>query len=105
MTVFVDPARWPRHGRLWGHLISDASLDELHAFARAAEIPAGGFDLDHYDVPADLHTRLVELGAVPVTDHELIHRLRGSGPRITARERRAAVRGLARTDEPGNHRT
>ena len=30
MAILIDPPRWPAHGRLWSHLISDASLDELH---------------------------------------------------------------------------
>src|SRR5699024_468160 len=29
MTVYADTPRWPRHGMLWGHLISDTSLEEL----------------------------------------------------------------------------
>ena len=33
MTVWVDPPRWPGHGRLWSHLISDTSEEGLHAFA------------------------------------------------------------------------
>ena len=103
MTVLVDPALWQRHGRLWGHLVSDTSLDELHALARSAGIPDRGFDRDHYDVPAELHARLVELGAVPVTAHELVRRLRASGLRVTGRERRtetdsAAEEDAARTD-------
>jgi len=88
VTVLVDPALWPRHGRFWGHLVSDTSLEELHALARAAGVPDRGFDRDHYDVPAELHARLVELGAVPVTAHELVSRLRASGLRVTGRERR-----------------
>ena len=103
MTVLVDPALWQRHGRLWGHLLSDTSLEELHALARSAGIPDRGFDRDHYDVPAELHARLVELGAVPVTAHELVRRLRASGLRVTGRERRtetdsAADEDAARTD-------
>ncbi len=35
MTVLIDTAMWPAHGTLWAHLVSDASLDELHAFAAA----------------------------------------------------------------------
>ena len=66
MTVFVDPPLWPRHGRVWGHLVSDTSLEELHRVARAAGIPERGFDLDHYDVPADLYPRLRELGVVEI---------------------------------------
>ncbi len=87
MTVLVDPPLWPRHGRLWSHLVSDTSLDELHAFAAAAGIPLRGFDRDHYDVPDDQHERLVTLGAEPVGTRELVRRLRASGLRVRARDR------------------
>ena len=87
MAVLVDPPLWPRHGRLWSHLVSDTSLDELHAFAAAAGIPARGFDLDHYDVPDDQLDRLVELGAQPVGTRDLVRRLRASGLRVRARDR------------------
>ena len=30
----IDPPNAPGHGRLWSHLASDTSYDELHAFAR-----------------------------------------------------------------------
>ncbi|MDZ4045254.1 MAG: DUF4031 domain-containing protein, partial [Rhodoglobus sp.] len=40
MTVLVDSPLWPAHGRLWAHLVSDESLDELHDFARAHDVPA-----------------------------------------------------------------
>ena len=39
MTVLVDPPLWPAHGRHFSHLVSDSSLAELHAFARAAGLP------------------------------------------------------------------
>ena len=81
MAVLVDPPLWPRHGRLWGHLVSDSSLLELHAFAAAAGLPERAFDRDHYDVPDEMHDRLVELGAEPVTTRDLIRRLRASGLR------------------------
>ncbi|GAA2726447.1 DUF4031 domain-containing protein [Cellulomonas aerilata] len=87
MTVLVDPPLWPRHGRLWSHLVSDTSLDELHAFAEAAGIPRRGFDLDHYDVPDEQHARLVALGAEAVGTRELVRRLRASGLRVRARDR------------------
>ncbi|RYV51254.1 DUF4031 domain-containing protein [Pengzhenrongella frigida] len=82
MTVLVDPPLWPRHGRLWSHLVSDSSLAELHAFASAAGIPERAFDRDHYDVPDDLRDRLIEQGAQPVGTRELVRRLRASGLRI-----------------------
>ncbi len=87
MTVLVDPPMWPNHGMLWGHLVSDASLDELHAFAQRAGIPPRGFDLDHYDVPDQRIDELVALGAQLVSAKELIRRLRASGLRVPARDR------------------
>jgi hypothetical protein len=87
VTVLVDPPMWPRHGRLWAHLVSDTSLAELHGFAARAGLPPRGFDRDHYDVPDSMHAELVALGAEPVSAGELIRRLRASGLRIPARDR------------------
>ena len=53
MTVLVDPAMWPGHGRLWCHLVSDESYAELHDFAERVGLPRRAFDRDHYDVPAE----------------------------------------------------
>ncbi|WP_248243056.1 DUF4031 domain-containing protein [Microbacterium kunmingense] len=88
MAILIDDPRWPAHGRLWSHLISDSDLDELHAFAAAAGIPRRGFDLDHYDVPEDAYDRLVQAGARPVDGHQLVRALLASGLRVPARERR-----------------
>lgn len=87
MTVLIDPASWPNHGTVWGHLVSDTSLDELHEFARRAAIPERGFDRDHYDYPAERYDELVALGAEPVSGRELILRLRASGLRVPGRDR------------------
>ncbi|MCR2792873.1 DUF4031 domain-containing protein [Microbacterium sp. zg.Y625] len=87
MAILIDDPRWPAHGRLWAHLVSDASLDELHAFAAANGIPPRSFDLDHYDVPDSAHARLVAAGAQSVTGHELVRRLIASGLRVRARDR------------------
>ncbi|MWV49988.1 DUF4031 domain-containing protein [Rathayibacter sp. VKM Ac-2803] len=87
MAILLDAARWPAHGRLWAHLVSDASLDELHAFARRAGVPERSFDLDHYDVPEERRAELLEAGAVAVTARELVVRLRDSGLRVKGRDR------------------
>lgn len=87
MTVLVDAPRWPAHGRLWAHLVSDSSLDELHAFARAHDVPARAFDLDHYDVPEEIVGRLVSAGAQQVEGKELVRRLIASGLRVRGRDR------------------
>lgn len=81
MSVLIDPPRWPAHGKVWSHLVSDASLDELHAFAGTAGIPERGFDRDHYDVPEDRYAALVAAGAEPVESRELLARLTAAGLR------------------------
>jgi Protein of unknown function (DUF4031) len=80
-VIFVDSPSWPGHGRLWSHLISDVSYDELHAFARVAGIPARGFERDHYDVPAEMFERVVSAGAQVVSSREVVRRLEKAGLR------------------------
>ena len=81
MTILVDPAVWPHAGRLWAHLVSDASYEELHAFARRCGVPEHGFDRDHYDVPAEYYPELVAAGAVPTSSRDLVARLTAAGLR------------------------
>lgn len=81
MTVLIDPPNAAGHGRLWSHLASDASYDELHAFARTVGIPERGFDRDHYDVPAEWYDQVVAAGAEPVSSRELVRRLHTAGLR------------------------
>lgn len=87
--MLIDPPRWPAHGRLWSHLVSDTSFEELHAFAAAAGIPARGFDHDHYDVPDSRYDDLVAAGAVPLESRELLRRLVAGGLRRPRRDRRS----------------
>ena len=79
--ILIDPPQVPSRGRLWSHLASDTSYDELHAFAASVGIPERGFDRDHYDVPAEYYDDMVAAGAVPVTSRELVSRLVASGLR------------------------
>lgn len=88
--MLIDEPRWQLHGRLWAHLVSDSSLEELHAFAEAAGIPRRGFHGDHYDVPQEYYDEMVALGAVPTPSRELVRRLRAAGLRLTPGQRRAA---------------
>lgn len=78
---------------MFSHLISDDSLEELHAFAAEAGISERAFDRDHYDVPAHLFDGLVRLGAVEVSGHELVRVLAASGLRMRSRERPEKLRG------------
>jgi hypothetical protein len=81
VTILIDPPNAPGHGRLWSHLVSDESYDELHAFARILGISARGFDRDHYDVPEERYAAVVAAGATPVTSRELVARLSAVGLR------------------------
>lgn len=90
MAILIDHPAWPAHGRLWAHLVSDTSLDELHEFARNAGIPRRGFDHDHYDVPEERYDDLVERGAIVVSGRELVARLTASGLRVRQRDKRPA---------------
>lgn len=80
--ILIDEPVWPAHDTVWGHLVSDTSLEELHAFAAAAGIPPRGFDNDHYDYPARRREALIAQGAVPVTGRELLRRLQAAGLRV-----------------------
>jgi Protein of unknown function (DUF4031) len=89
VTVLVDEPRWWWRGRRWCHLVSDASLAELHEFAHRLDIPRRSFQGDHYDVPEELRAEIVAAGAVEVDSRELVRRLRSAGLRLTPAERRA----------------
>jgi 8-oxo-dGTP pyrophosphatase MutT (NUDIX family) len=86
MAIWIDPPSWPAHGRLWSHLVSDTSYDELHAFALSAGLPARGFDGDHFDVPQEMYDVLVSRGARPIEGRELARLLRASGLRFQKRK-------------------
>jgi Protein of unknown function (DUF4031) len=80
-VILIDPPVWPGWNRVWSHLVSDESYEELHAFARLVGIPARGFDRDHYDVPSDKYDEMVAAGAIPVASRVLVRRLIESGLR------------------------
>jgi hypothetical protein len=75
---------------MWSHLVSDASFDELHAFARRAGIPERAFERDHYDIPSHRYEEVVRAGAVEVGSKELLRRLTAAGLRRP--KRRGATR-------------
>lgn len=79
MAVYVDDAVTLWRGRRWAHLMAD-TLEELHAFAAALGIPHHAFQDRtsgaHYDVPADMRERALELGAVAISRHQDRARMR-----------------------------
>ena len=91
--IFIDPPTWPGHGRLWSHLISDTSYDELHAFAASVGLPRRAFERDHYDVIADRYESVVAAGARPVRSREIVAMLHAAGLRRRHRSALAPVIG------------
>jgi hypothetical protein len=95
--LLVDDPVWPGRGRAAGrsfaHLVSDVSFDELHAFAEMLGAPRRAFERDHYDIPAELMARAVQLGAAHVTSKEIVRRITAAGLRRP--KRRGPVRPTA----------
>ncbi len=62
-------------------MVSDTSLEELHAFSQALGIPRKGFQDNpfrnhpHYDLPLDLREQAIAAGAVEVTGSQLVRRM------------------------------
>lgn len=89
VTVLIDEPRWWYRGRRWSHLVSDTSLDELHAFAATIGMPRRAFQGDHYDVPEEHRDDALAAGANLVESRELVRRLRAAGLRLSPAQRRA----------------
>ena len=101
MAILIDEPRWPAHGTVFGHLVSDFSLDELHDFAARSGLPSRAFDHDHYDIPISRYDDLVAAGALAVGERELVRRLAASGLRVRRRDKsptRAEARPAALAD-------
>ncbi|MGW0293247.1 DUF4031 domain-containing protein [Streptomyces tuirus] len=81
MTIYIDPPAWPGHGRLWSHLVSDVSYEELHTFAEGLGVPRRAFERDHYDIPDLRYADAVRAGAVEVSSREVVRLLHASGLR------------------------
>lgn len=93
--LLLDEPRWPAHGTLYAHLVSDDSLWELHDGARRAGLDVRAFDHDHYDLRADRVPAALAAGAVPVDSRELVVRMRAGGTR-TGHADHAPRRGRSR---------
>ena len=81
MTILVDQAIWPWRERLWCHMVSDANLAELHAFAGMLGVPERGFQGDHYDIPETIREVAISRGAKAVTSREIVEALYALGLR------------------------
>lgn len=81
MAIYIDPLRDYRHLRghglpgLWCHMVTDGSLDELHAFAMQLGLNPRRFQNHprhpHYDLMPASRALALALGAVEVSTAEL----------------------------------
>ena len=101
MSVYIDPPRWPGHGRLWSHLVSDTSFAELHDFATRVGLDRRLFEGDHYDVPQDRYEQMLAAGAIAAPGHELVSRITAAGLR---RRKRRGERVIDSVDLTGGGR-
>ena len=99
MAILVDEAIWPWRGRRWAHLVSDADYEELHAFAAGVGLRRMAFQGDHYDVPAEVRDRALDLGAEAVGGRELLGRLKTAGLRLAPGRRPGAWEEVGRWAE------
>jgi len=95
MTILVDDAIWPWRNRLWAHLISDESLDELHIFAARLNLPRRAFGGDHYDVTDELRDCAIAEGAIAVDSRTVVRALYAAGLRKPPRWRAPAFGEMA----------
>jgi RimJ/RimL family protein N-acetyltransferase len=100
VTVLVDACRWPWRNRLWCHLVSDESFDEIHRFARLLGIPRVAFQGDHYDLDEAGRAAAIRRGATPVDSRELVRRLRAAGLRRGPEFQRRGLAGVVGLPAP-----
>jgi len=81
MALLIDTPRWEWRGHLWAHMISDESLDELHAAARQLNLRWVAFGRDHYDVPDVLWPAACQIAKL-VDSRVIVRSLRSTGLRV-----------------------
>lgn len=83
MAILIDSFQNGARGpiRFWyqrcGHLVSDASLDELHEFAESLGLRREWFQcksIPHYDLTGHVYELAVARGAIVVSSREIVRR-------------------------------
>ncbi len=100
MTILVDECIWGWRDKLWCHLVSDTSFDELHAFANRLGIPRVGFQGDHYDVHEAGRELALSLGATATTGKQLVRALTNAGLRRGPQLTNRGLTGVAHLPAP-----
>lgn len=71
MSIFVDDPVWPYRGMLMCHMLTDGSLDELHAMADKIGVSRRHFQwkpgrTPHYDICKSKRALAMKFGAVEI---------------------------------------
>jgi hypothetical protein len=83
--IMVDPARrYPaemfkgrariHRNKVWCHMTSDTSEEELHEFAAEVGLKYEWFQKNHYDLTGGMRARAISFGAQEVSTQELVRR-------------------------------
>lgn len=83
--ILIDSPLWAAKGRVWSHLASDTSYEELHAFAAHVGLHPRSYDGDHYDVPSERYDEVVAAGAAPTSARVILARVEAAGLRFRKR--------------------
>lgn len=83
MSVYVDNLRPVTRNRNWPydnacHMVAD-SVGELHTFARKLSLRRSWFQLNnlpHYDLTPNKRMQALRLGAIEITDKQLVEMIR-----------------------------
>ena len=75
--IFIDPLKLYTGKRiLYAHMVSDTSLEELHAFALSIGVKRHFFHRgNHYDIRENEHPIAIAKGAQLVTPKELVRKM------------------------------
>ena len=80
--IYIDRLKFYENYGYAAHMISDASLDDLHNFARENGIHRRFYHSSrkhpHYDIIAENYNRAIKGGAKVVTSKEIIRILRNA---------------------------
>jgi RimJ/RimL family protein N-acetyltransferase len=100
VTILVDECIWPWRDRLWCHLVSDSSYDELHSFAYQLGFPRVAFQGDHYDIHETARQHAITLGAIATTGISLVRALTKAGLRRGPQFTNRGLSGVAHLPAP-----
>lgn len=76
MAIYVDFPCWPKRRLVYGHMMTNGDIRELHDFAARLGLKRAWFQNKpghpHYDVSIGQYYKAIRFGAIAVTSKELV---------------------------------